>query len=130
MNDVTLLAKALKKIADAQKDMASKIVVEDIVNRVQALEEKPDAVQLVKNEIAKLVNGAPEEFDTLKELSDALNDEKNAVAAINKVLATKADKNECVTKLQHTQDLALKADKVETTITDGELKKSIEEIVK
>lgn len=137
MNDVTLLAKALKKIADVLKEAANKAMVNALAKRIHDLENKTNngvTIEQVKKEIAKIVDGAPEEFDTLKELSEALKEEKNAVAAMNKVLATKANKSDIpdvthfVSKPQHTEDLLKKADKIETTITNADLKKAIEAI--
>ena len=49
--------------------------------------------EYVDNAIADLVDSAPEELDTLKELADALNTEDNAISAINSTLATKLDAN-------------------------------------
>lgn len=43
----------------------------------------------VKKAVADLVNGAPEAYDTLKEIADYIADDKNAAAAITKELASK-----------------------------------------
>jgi len=56
--------------------------------------------QYVQEQIAELVDGAPEELNSFKELSDALKDQGDAVSAINAVLATKADASTVYTKEQ------------------------------
>lgn len=43
----------------------------------------------VKKAVADLVNGAPEAYNTLKEIADYIADDKNAAAAITKELASK-----------------------------------------
>ena len=49
--------------------------------------------------VAEVVGGAPEAFDTLKEIADALKDNDDAVAAINNTLATKASKEEVTAEI-------------------------------
>lgn len=46
----------------------------------------------VDKKLAQLVDGAPEQLDTLKELSSALNNDKDFAATITKALANKLDK--------------------------------------
>jgi hypothetical protein len=47
----------------------------------------------VKDVIAQIVDGAPDAMNTLKEMSQALNDDKNYFATITNTLTNKADKN-------------------------------------
>lgn len=68
--------------------------------------------QYVDTKIADLVDGAPEELNSFKELSDALKDQGDAVSAINAALATKATKDDISTfvdEVQMTDALSLKA---------------------
>lgn len=59
--------------------------------------------QGVKNEIAKVVNSAPETLNTLKELADALGNDENFAATVATQIADKADKTEVA-------DIAFEAD--------------------
>lgn len=43
--------------------------------------------------VAQLINGAPETLDTLKEVADAIAQNKNVVDALNAAIGTKADRN-------------------------------------
>ena len=46
----------------------------------------------VDKKISDLVNGAPEQLDTLRELSNALNNDKDYATNVNNVLTKKLDK--------------------------------------
>lgn len=48
----------------------------------------------VDKKVADLVNGAPEQLDTLQELSKALNNDKDYAATVNNALAEKLGKTE------------------------------------
>ena len=49
--------------------------------------------EYVDTAVSNLINSAPEELNTLKELADALSDSSNAVTAINSTLSTKLDED-------------------------------------
>lgn len=46
------------------------------------------------NKIASIINGAPETLDTLKEIADAMKQNKSVVEALNQAIGTKATKDE------------------------------------
>ena len=77
------------KIDDVSAEYAKKSEITDMATE-----------QYVQDKIAELVDGAPEELNSFKELSDALKDQGDAVSAINAVLATKADASTVYTKEQ------------------------------
>lgn len=52
------------------------------------------AKQFTKDEIAKLINGAPESADTLRELADLINEHKDVMDALDNAIGKKADKIE------------------------------------
>lgn len=54
--------------------------------------------QYVDNKISDLIAGADENFDTLKELADALTDENTGLAKINTVLGYKANEEDVYNK--------------------------------
>lgn len=49
--------------------------------------------QYTDQKVGQLVNGAPETLDTLKEIADAMAQNKNVVDALNAAIGTKADSN-------------------------------------
>ena len=80
--------------------------------------------QYVDTKIADLVDGAPEELNSFKELSDALKDQDDAVAAINATLATKATKDDISTfvdEVQMTDALSLKANTTDVNALEAKL---------
>ena len=50
-------------------------------------------VDYINEEIAALINGAPETFDTLKEIAEYIESHKSVSEALNAAIAGKADKN-------------------------------------
>ena len=73
---------------------ATKEWVESILD-VSEINKKADKTyvdKFVKDEIAKVVNSAPEAFDTLKEVADwIVNDETGAAAMANEIAQLKQD---------------------------------------
>lgn len=53
--------------------------------------------EFVSTAIANLINSAPEDLNTLKELADVLTDEDSGIAAINSALSSKLNSNIAVT---------------------------------
>ena len=106
----------------------------------------------VAEEVAKIVAGAPEEFDTLKEMSDWLTQHEDSAAAMNSAISDnktaitalqtgKADKSEIPTTLpanggnadtvnNHTVETDVPTDAVftDTIYDDTEVKESIDEL--
>lgn len=50
-----------------------------------------DVIKEIDKKVAQLVNGAPETLDTLKEVADAIAQNKSVVDALNAAIGTKAD---------------------------------------
>lgn len=75
---------------------------ETLKNDVQKMLKSYDALKqtceankaYVDKKIADLVNGAPEQLDTLQELSKALNNDKDYAATVNNALAEKLGRTE------------------------------------
>ena len=61
-------------------------------------------VEDIEAKVAEIVDGAPEQFNTLKELSDALANNGDAVATINASLAEKANKADVDAALEEKQN--------------------------
>ncbi|MDE5865116.1 MAG: hypothetical protein K2H31_00725 [Lachnospiraceae bacterium] len=51
--------------------------------------------------IAELINGAPETLDTLKEVADAIEEDKSIVDALDSAIGTKANQNELNTHINN-----------------------------
>lgn len=61
-------------------------------------------VGTVNQAIADVVNGAPETFDTLKEISDYISDNENVIGGLVETIASKASKEELEEGLDTKQD--------------------------
>jgi len=113
---------------EALVDYAKKSDIPDVSN-FATKDEIPSVAglaseQYVDTKIADLVDGAPEELNSFKELSDALKDQDDAVAAINATLATKATKNDISTfvdEVQMTDALSLKANTTDVNALEAKL---------
>jgi len=109
-------------------DYAKKSDIPDVIN-FATKDEIPSIAglaseQYVDTKIADLVDGAPEELNSFKELSDALKDQDDAVAAINAALATKATKDDISTfvdEVQMTDALSLKANTTDVDAFEAKL---------
>lgn len=72
---------------------------------------KSDSNSYTDQKIADLVNGAPETMDTLKEVADAIAENKDVEKALNQAIGTKADKTHTHTEVNgHTVDSDVPAD--------------------
>lgn len=81
--------------------------------------------QYTNNQIKNLVNGAPEELDTLLELAEAIQSNDSVMEALNESITKKADKTE-VEELSG--ELVKKADSEEIQNQIDSLKEKIEEL--
>ena len=68
------------------RTLAECIMMSDADNETKTIKDYVDET------ISNLVNGAPEAYDTLKELADAITENETVVDAINKAITDKADK--------------------------------------
>ncbi len=66
----------------------------EIFTGVSSLPTAEDVTATVKDEIGNLVNGAPESFDTLKEIADYIAEDKTAASALLETISGKVDKVE------------------------------------
>lgn len=90
----TLYGVVDQKIADAKPTKVSELVND------KGYQTENQVENIAAQYVAELVNGAPAEFDTLKELSDALKDKGDAISAINSTIATKANSSDVYTKTE------------------------------
>lgn len=70
---------------------------------------------MIDDRIGKLIDGAPEELDTLKEIADELGKNQSSAATIIKKLGDKPDRTELKTKLSEMAE-----DENHRTVTDKE----------
>jgi chromosome segregation ATPase len=119
-----------KDIKDAEARV--KVVTDALDGRMTGAEGRLDTIQgtgegSIKKAIADLVNGAPEQLDTLKEISEALRDNADVLDAIEEAFDTKLkaekDAREAKEKLLDAEDARLdQAIKDEATARDNAVK--------
>lgn len=102
------------------KTLAECILMSDADNETKTIKDYVDET------ISNLVNGAPEELDTLKEIADAIASNQGVVDAINAAITNKANKTDVNTALAGKADKAAvdglevsKADKSELLYTNS-----------
>lgn len=84
---------------ESTNPVQNKIITAKIIEEVlRAKEAERQAVATAKeytdSKIADLVNSAPEELDTIKELADAITNNQSVIDTINLAIVTKVDKEE------------------------------------
>lgn len=113
------LATRLAKITTDINNAVSKGITEERVNA------------LISAEISKLIDNAPDTYDTLKEIADYIGKNQNAVDALNNAIGNKVDKvvgkglsaNDFTTVLKtKLEGIAEGATKVEKSNTSGNIK--------
>lgn len=92
--DNTALASEITRAKGAEKTNADNIAanktsIASLQAAINVLNGDKNTAGSVKKAIADLVAGAPEAYDTLKEIADYIADDKNAATAITNQLATK-----------------------------------------
>ena len=86
---------SLVNLAQVKGTETLKNDVQKMLTSYDALKQTCEANKAyVDKKIADLVNGAPEQLDTLQELSKALNNDKDYAATVNNALAEKLGKTE------------------------------------
>lgn len=108
-SDVSAWAKAPTK----PKYTATEVGADPTGSSAKAL---TDAKAYADQKIADLVNDAPETMDTLKEVSDALDANKNVVDALNSAIGKKANQADLTT---HTGNADIHVTKEKKTAWDG-----------
>ncbi len=73
---------------------SDKVVHITVEERTAWDESYQNAVAYTDQQIAALINGAPETLDTLKEIADAMEQNKSVVEALNNAIGTKANQAE------------------------------------
>ena len=85
----------------------------------------------ISEAISSLINGAPETYDTLKEIADYISNNQSAVEALNSAIGTKVDKeegkglsaNDFTDVLKNKLDgITANANKTEKSATNGNIK--------
>lgn len=106
----------------AEKTLSAALT--EIFTSVSSSISSDDAASLIAEEIAKIVNGAPETGDTLKELFDLINDNKEAADLLTSAVSGKVDKIEGkgLSTEDFTTELKTKLDML-PTITAGDVTK-------
>lgn len=91
-----------KKITMSQL-IDSLLTINGLPNKLQFIQEEMegliitsynDSISYTDTQIEKLVNGAPEELDTLLELAEAIKNNDSIMDALNEAITKKADKEE------------------------------------
>ena len=82
-NDLTTFAQTKNQISDAKSEMTAKLK-----------EAKDELTHQCNTKIEELIDNAPDALNTLKELADALTENKDGITAINAALANRYTKQE------------------------------------
>ena len=105
---------SLVNLAQVKGTETLKNDVQKMLTSYDALKQTCEANKAyVDKKIADLVNGAPEQLDTLQELSKALNNDKDYAATVNNALAEKLGRTEKAASAE-TADYAKAADSANT----------------
>lgn len=86
------------------------------LNGIDTAKVLADAKAYADKKVSDLVNGAPETMDTLKEVSDALAENKDVVDALNSAIGNKAEKSDLTA---HTGNADIHVTKEQKTSWDG-----------
>lgn len=97
---VNNVKRSISNLQDDMDDLADTAATEEFVNQ---------AVETVKND---LLNGAGEAYDTLKELGDLIDENQDAIGALEIIATNKADKVDVYTKTEIDAVMRPKATKV------------------
>lgn len=74
------------------KEMTLTACLQEILRLISLRTDPTQARSIAAEEVAKLINGAPETLDTLKEIADALAESDNAIQGLVTLLGDKVDK--------------------------------------
>ena len=94
----TALSTETERATKAEGDLSARIDAINVPTKVSELtndskfQTDTEVAATVSAEIAKIVNGAPETFDTLKEVADYIEEHKSVETALNEAIGAKADK--------------------------------------
>lgn len=105
--------KTLYGVIDQKIETAKPTKVSQLTNDAgyqTASEVESIASTKAAEKVAEIVDGAPEDFDTLKEIAQALSDNDDAVASIVTTLGTKANSADVYTKTEIENTYATKSE--------------------
>ena len=91
LTDLMVRTTAENVLVDENTKLSAKLaeLAADIALRAKS----EDVTAEIAEEIGKLVNGAPETYDTLKEISDYIAEHQTVADALNEAIGAKADKS-------------------------------------
>lgn len=101
------------------KAIADSLPEEDLVNLVTAAQVKKYTDDASADAVAKVVAGAPSDFDTLKEVADWIKSDTTGAAALQTDVAGLKTKVSTLESVSHTHDNKAELDKIE----DGDVAK-------
>lgn len=79
-------------LTDGKTTLASQLA--DILTDLSLKANSTDVTEEINNAIAALIDGAPETYDTLKEIYEYIQTDKSAMEALNNAIANKVTKEE------------------------------------
>lgn len=91
LTDLMVKTNVQNVFVDETTTLAAKLA--EIVAAINDRAKSADVTKEIKAAIADLIGGAPETFDTLKEISDYITEHQDVVDAINAAIGGKADKS-------------------------------------
>lgn len=98
-NDLTTFAQTKNQISNAKREMSAKLK-----------EAKNELTHQFNTKIEELIDNAPDALNTLKELADALTENKDGITAVNAALANRYTKQETDEKIKNTVEGAFSGD--------------------
>lgn len=131
LQNIMLQTGADNVIVDAAKGEMLSTRLASIAAALAGMNSSTEVDNKISTAINNLINGAPETYDTLKEIADYIASDSTAMEALNKAILTKVDKvdgkglsaNDFTTALQtKLNGIATGATKVEKSTTNGNVK--------
>ena len=117
---------AILKIGQGAEEAATKKYVDEAIDKIEFPETDLTGYateQFVKDEVADLVNSAPEALDTLGELATAMKEKGDAIEALEKIAGSKAAQ----TDLDETnQQLGAVKELVGTTSVESQIEEALD----
>ena len=117
---------AILKIGQEAEEAATKKYVDEAIDKIEFPETDLTSYateQFVKDEVADLVNSAPEALDTLGELATAMKEKGDAIEALEKIAGSKAAQ----TDLDETnQQLGAVKELVGTTSVESQIEEALD----
>ena len=116
-------------LEDGVTTLSSKLteLISDIANKCSG----SDVDAKISTAISQLINGAPETYDTLKEIADYITSHEDVVTALNQAIGNKVDKQEGygLSKNDFTDELLNKLNSITQITVDDALSETSENAV-